>query len=134
MGKGKKVNGWKCVLCRLARHNTTNKICQYFCHNENYTYLTSINMSKTTKVTFQLHLYPFDVAFSKIQTECKCVTYLVADQWLSYSIIVTGMLLSRNANFQCFLLMKIVVCKIIIMHTNTFFSENAQSEKQILMY
>jgi hypothetical protein len=70
----RRIKGWKCVLCRLARHNTTNKICQYFCHYENYTYLTSINMSETTKVTFQLHLYPFDVAFSKIQTECNCVT------------------------------------------------------------
>jgi len=26
-------------------------------------------MSETTKVTSQLHLYPFDVSFSKIQTE-----------------------------------------------------------------
>ena len=31
-------------------------------------------MQKTTKVTSQLHLYPFDVEFSKIQTEYKCVT------------------------------------------------------------
>ena len=33
-----------CVPCRLARPNATNKICLYFCYNENYAYFTSIQM------------------------------------------------------------------------------------------
>jgi hypothetical protein len=45
-------------------------VCIFVTMRYHYTYSTSINMSKTIKVAFLLHLLPFDVAFSKTQTEC----------------------------------------------------------------
>ena len=48
--------------------------CIFVTMRYHYTYSTSINMSKTIKVAFLLHLLSFDVAFSKTQTECECVT------------------------------------------------------------
>ena len=71
-----KQNRTMCIPDVTVPHhqNLSEFVCIFVTMRYHYAYSTSINMSKTIKVAFLLHLLPFDVAFSKTQTECECVT------------------------------------------------------------